>query len=57
MKRVNARLVPKDRYILQKRIRIKIAKKMLDNVTEDPTLIKPIIINNKSTGGQRKQSL
>ena len=35
MKLVNARLVPKDLKLLQKRRRVEVATNMLDNVAED----------------------
>lgn len=37
IKRVNARLVPKELNYLHKRCRVKVAKEMLDNIVEDAT--------------------
>ena len=48
MKRVVARLVPKDLNFLQKERRVEVAKEMLDNVTDGPTFIKRIIIGDKT---------
>ena len=43
MKRINARLVPKDLNILEKVRQVEITKDMLDNVAEYPTYFKRII--------------
>lgn len=43
MKRVNARVLPKDMKLLQKSRRVEVAREMLVNVAEDPTFIKRII--------------
>ena len=40
MKRIAARLVPKDLNFLQKARRVEVAEEMLANVTDDPTFIK-----------------
>ena len=48
MKRVAARLVPKDLNFLQKERRVEVAKEMLANVADDPTFIKRIIIGDKT---------
>ena len=47
IKRVAARLVPKDLNFLQKECQAKVAKEMLANVADDPTFIKRIITGDK----------
>lgn len=48
MKRVAARLVPKELDFLQKWRRVEVAKEMLANVAEDPTFIKRIITGDET---------
>ena len=48
MKRVAARLVPKDLNFLQKERRVEVAKEMLANVADDPTFIKRIITGDET---------
>ena len=47
MKRVVAKLVPKDLNFLQKERRVDVAKEMLANVADDPTFIKHIIAGDE----------
>ena len=47
MKHVTARLVPKYRNFLQRECRVKVAKEMLANVSDDPTFIKRIITGDE----------
>lgn len=46
-KRVNARLIPKDLNLLQKRRRVEVAKTMLEILAADPTFIKRIITGDE----------
>ena len=48
MKRVAARLVPKDLNFLQKLNRVKVAEDMLERVNSDPTFIKRIITGDET---------
>ena len=48
MKRVAARLVPKDLNFLQKEPRVEVAKEMLANVANDLTFIKRIITGDET---------
>ena len=48
MKRVSARLIPKDLNFLQKERRVVVAKEMLANVADDPIFIKRIITGNET---------
>ena len=48
MKRVAARLVPKDLNFLQKLNRVKIAEDMLERVNSDPTFIKRIVTGDET---------
>ena len=48
MNRVNARLVPKDLNLLQKRHRVEVAKEMLNNVAENPAFIKRFIADDET---------
>ena len=48
MKRVAARLVPKDLNFLQKERRVEVAKEMLVNVADSPTFIKRIITGDET---------
>ena len=48
IRRVNARLVPKDLNLLSKRRRAEVAKEGLDNIAEDPTFIKRIITGDET---------
>ncbi|XP_011053283.1 PREDICTED: uncharacterized protein LOC105145454, partial [Acromyrmex echinatior] len=48
MKRVAARLVPKDLNFLQKLNRVKVAEDMLEQVNSDPTFIKRIITGDET---------
>ena len=48
MKRVAARLVPKNLNFLQKERRVEVTKEMLANVADDPTFIKRIIIGDET---------
>lgn len=43
MKHVNVRLVPKNLTFLQKQQQVEVAKKMFDNVAENPIFIKSIV--------------
>ena len=47
MKRVAARLVPKDLNFLQKELRVEFVREMLANVADDPTFIKRIITGDE----------
>ena len=49
MKRVAARLVPKDLNFLQKERRVEVAKEMFSNVADDPTFIKRIITGDETS--------
>ena len=48
MKRVAARLVPKDLNFLQKLNRVKVAEDMLERVNSDPTFIKRIVTGDET---------
>ena len=48
IKRVDARLVPKDLNLLQQCRQKEVAKDMLENVAEDPTFIKRIITGDET---------
>lgn len=48
MKRVSAKLVPRDLSLLQKRRRVAIAKEMLDNVVVAVTFINRIITGDET---------
>ena len=56
MKRVAARLVPKDLNFSQKERRVEVAKQMLANVADDPTFIKRIISKLKYPFRERTMS-
>ena len=48
MNSVNVRLEPKDPNLVQKRRRVKVAKKLFDNIAEEPTFIKRINTDDES---------
>ena len=48
MKRIAARLVPKDLNFLQKARRVEVAEEMLANVTDHPTFIKRVITGDET---------
>lgn len=48
MKRIDARFIPKDVKLLQKRLRVAVVKEIIENVAEDASLNKRIITVGES---------